>query len=99
MVVMRMLECGELVAGLPRVRQLVELCGRSGSSFVYPCLIIARIAPELVEENRNLLLECAGHLARKPMLLVDLLEQLVNMASTTTEQRRFLADALQKAKK
>jgi hypothetical protein len=99
MVVVRMLECGQLVASLPQVRQLVELCPRSRTNFVYPCWIIAKIAPELVEENRNVLLDCASHLVGRPMALIDLLEQLVKMAATTTEQKKFLNSALEMAKK
>jgi hypothetical protein len=53
------------------------------------------LAPELVEENKNVLLECASHLVGRPMELINLLEKMVKMASTTTEQRNFLANALQ----
>ena len=98
MVLVRMLEYGQLVAALPKVRQLLELCPRSKTNYVYPCWIIAKIAPELVEENRNLMLDCASHLVGRPIALVDLLEHLVKMAATTTEQRKFLTSALETAK-
>lgn len=57
-------------------------------------MIIARLAPELVEENKNVLLECASHLVGRPMDLINLLEKLVKMAATTTEQRKFLLNEL-----
>jgi hypothetical protein len=45
------------------------------------------------------LLECASHLVGKPMELINLLERLMKMAATTTEQRKFLVNSLLEAKK
>jgi hypothetical protein len=49
---------------------LIEIQGNTPFNFIYPSLLVSKIAPELIEENKNLLLKCASYLFNQPLVLV-----------------------------
>lgn len=45
-----------------KIKTLIEIQGKTPYNFIYPSLLVAKIAPELIEENKHLLLKCASYL-------------------------------------
>jgi hypothetical protein len=74
MIILRMIECRLLQEVLPKIRSLIELKGECSENFIYPSLVIVKLVPEMIEENRQILLKCSSHLFRDPLKLLSLLE-------------------------
>ena len=87
MVIIRMVECYLLKEVIVKIRELIELQVESPYNFMYTALLIEKIVPEMIEENRNLILKCSSHLFSDPMKLLSLLDRIMTIKATSLDYR------------
>lgn len=87
---MRMIECRLLKEVLPKIKELIELQGERDENFIYPSLVIVKLVPEMIEENRQILLKCSSHLFRDPLKLLSLLQELMDVNETSAGYKKLL---------
>lgn len=81
---------------IEKIRTLIEIQGPSPFNYIYPSLLVAKIAPELIDENRNLLLKCSSYLFNNPSELLEILEKLMSIKATSEEYKRILNEYYEK---
>jgi hypothetical protein len=52
--------------------------------------VISKLAPELIDENKQILLKCSSHLFRDPLKLLGLLEEVMNLNATNAGYKELL---------
>ena len=90
MVIIRMIDCHLLKEVVGVIQELIELQAGSSYNFIYPALLISKIIPEMIEENRNIMLKCAGHLFNNPLKLLALLESVMTVNATSADYKKLL---------
>lgn len=52
--------------------------------------MVSKIASEMIEENRHLLLKCTGYLFWQPLTLLDLLEEMMRVSANSDDYKQLI---------